>query len=1046
MLVATVVLVTAATTLVGVSSLLLGTTQDRAFAHEIERSQPQDVDVDAFLVGLAGSDLHAARAQAQDVVHRVLAPMDPTTTTTATSRMRRFETADGTAGLAYLASSDAFPRRAELTSGRWPGPGSSAPYEAVLPDAALSRLGLVVGDQVTLGGETGIGADNQPLAVVVVGTFRPRVRTGWDTDPLSGAGVDVAYSDGSVTAPAYGPFVVDDAALLASGSNIAAVRVTAHPDLRLPDDAALGQAVRALGDASSLLSVRVGDQVDITRVASDLPETVTRVHAQQATTRSTVLVVVLLGLTLSLAALLLAGRLIAAVRDDERALLVSLGIGRGQQLGTAVLEALLVAGVSALLALPAAAFAHARLTRLPSMRAAGLTQDPTLTWDLVLSVCGGAGLLTLALVVPALDAAATRAPSRRAAAARSGIDVLLLAAAVAAWWQLHSRPAIPETSGDLTITVAPVLCLAAVTVVAVRVVPLLLAAVAGTGARSPSLVLPLAANQAARRPHTGTAMVLLATSVAAAVFGGALRATWERSQVDQAAMRVGTDLTLTLPAPATPSDAAAVAAAAGHGSGSDVPVVSAVTDRPFALGHYLGDVGSPPMLVAIDSRQADTLLRGRLDGRTWGDVGAPLSPAPAVQGVQLEPGAVAELEGEGEGGVRLSVRPTVVVQDAAGFRSPVTAPPVPLDGRPHPVRWQTPLGSGQVVALRLQVDGRPGDDPGRQQVVALSVALRLPGASVGAGLSSWPVQALGQQTPVHGVTLAVQPTASGTVLRAAARVDLTYLAYSTADMLASAFAAPEDVPVAVSQRLADAVGAKVGDEVSANLGAVVLPLRVTSIVPTVPSAPGRIAVLADVDVLSRALISAGRLDPIVDGWWVAHPSPGTVQGLKALQLGEVTTRDDVHHELAEGPMRVTLPAALVLLVVAGAALLLAGAGLLVSADQRRRTAEVARLRALGLTRRSARRLLLAEHVAFLVPLLLVGALVGAAASVLLGPSLIRSDLGAAPVPAALLAWPWPAQLGLLGGLLLGCVVVAGVAAFLHVRRADAAQLRLGDDS
>ena len=58
-------------------------------------------------------------------------------------------------------------------------------------------------------------------------------------------------------------------------------------------------------------------------------------------------------------------------------------------------------------------------------------------------------------------------------------------------------------------------------------------------------------------------------------------------------------------------------------------------------------------------------------------------------------------------------------------------------------------------------------------------------------------------------------------------------------------------------------------------------------------------------------------------------------------------------------------------------LLLAGVGLVLSADRQRRSAEVVRLRALGLTRRDARRLLLAEHLAFLVPLVLVGALVGA---------------------------------------------------------------------
>ena len=58
----------------------------------------------------------------------------------------------------------------------------------------------------------------------------------------------------------------------------------------------------------------------------------------------------LLGTMLALAALLLAGRLVAAVRDDERDLLVGLGLGRGQQLGAALVEAALLAAVSVILA------------------------------------------------------------------------------------------------------------------------------------------------------------------------------------------------------------------------------------------------------------------------------------------------------------------------------------------------------------------------------------------------------------------------------------------------------------------------------------------------------------------------------------------------------------------------------------------------------------------------------------------------------------------------------------------------------------------------
>jgi hypothetical protein len=277
-----------------------------------------------------------------------------------------------------------------------------------------------------------------------------------------------------------------------------------------------------------------------------------------------------------------------------------------------------------------------------------------------------------------------------------------------------------------------------------------------------------------------------------------------------------------------------------------------------------------------------------------------------------------------------------------------------------------------------------------------------------------------------------------------AGVEVTALPYADATVLGTAFTPPPDVPVAVSQDLVDAIGAKVGGELSAIVGEVDVPLRVTAVVPTVPSAPGRAAVLADADTLSRSLIAAGRLDPVVDAWWVGHPSSSTVRALRALQIGDVTTREDVTRTLAQGPLGVTTPSALLTLALAAAVLLLVGVALLLSAERQRRSAEVARLRALGLTPRTARRVLLVEHAAFLVPLVLAGALVGVVASVAVGPHLVRSDLGAAPVPAAVVAWPWTGEALVVVGLLLGSLGIAAAATAVHVRRSDPALLRSGD--
>ena len=79
-----------------------------------------------------------------------------------------------------------------------------------------------------------------------------------------------------------------------------------------------------------------------------------------------------------------------------------------------------------------------------------------------------------------------------------------------------------------------------------------------------------------------------------------------------------------------------------------------------------------------------------------------------------------------------------------------------------------------------------------------------------------------------------------------------------------------------------------------------------------------------------------------------------------------------------------------------------------------------------------------------MPLVLVGELVGVLASVALGPNLVRSDVGAGPVPPAATAWPWTAELCLLAGVLVACVAVAAMVAVAQVSRARPARLREGD--
>ncbi len=1039
MLAAVVGLIAASACLVGVCILLVSVTQARAFDAEVERTQPEDVDVTAFLVDLPGSELQDARSLATRIVTDDLAGMRPTVTTDAVGPMRDL----GDDRLAYLATDDDLAARAALVSGRWPGDPSGARPEAVLPATAARLLGLHVGDTLALGDEvglTGVTSEATPVTVVVVGTFQPRLDGQWGTDPLHGQGHSADWPIGSTRLQAYGPVVVGDDAFRASGSYVTGLRVTASPMLSLADRPGLDDAVGGLGRASTLLTAGVGDRVRITRVGSDLPSTLARIDAQQDTTRSTVLVVVLLGAALAVVAAILAGWLVASRRDDERVLLVALGQSRRQQVTAALAEAGLLSAVAAGVAVPAATLIHAALTtHLPGMRAAGLAQHPVVTLPLVAGVLVTSILLACTLVLTALDTGTATDRLGRRRVVRGGFDVLVAVVAIVCWWQVRSQPA---TNADTVLTAAPVLCLAAVTVLATRLVPVALGAAARAATRSRGLVVPLAAQQAARRPHSGTAMVAIAAAVAAGTFGIGLRATWEQSQDDQAALLLGTDLSI-VPA-ATAGHRATTAVESAVRRGALDGIVSPVVDRPLTLGTFVGQGDDPPVLVGVDATHAEQLLGGRLgDGRTWGQIGDQIAPSEPVHGVPLRPdGAGVRVEATAPARADLQVTVTAVLQDAAGLRSSVGALPVPMDGRLHRVTWTGPVARGQeLVGVRLGLDG-----PGVPRTAPVAVSVRVPGRVSGTRPAAWAVLPARPEDSglLSGADVAVRSAGASTVVRTTARANLAYFGYSTNELLVTAIPAPPRVPVAVSQDLADAVDAPVGARLTASIDTRRIPLEVVAIVPDVPSAPGRLAVLADVDLLSRALVDAGDLDPGIDAWWVADPSPRTVREAARLGVGEVTTRAGLADGLASGPLRIALPTALLTLVTAAVLMLLLSAGLLLASDRQRRTTEVSRLRALGLSSQGARRVLVTENALFLLPVVLVGALVGRATSWALSPELIRSDLGGAPVPPAVEVWPWQAELLLTVGAFIGVLAIATVLTVAHVRRADPARLSSGD--
>jgi hypothetical protein len=419
------------------------------------------------------------------------------------------------------------------------------------------------------------------------------------------------------------------------------------------------------------------------------------------------------------------------------------------------------------------------------------------------------------------------------------------------------------------------------------------------------------------------------------------------------------------------------------------------------------------------------LLRGRSGkGSEWTHVSAGLVPVAPVAGAPVPAGL--SISGTSTGAGPVLVSPRLLVQDGTGLRTSCTGDPFPLDGRPHPL----PGCAGRLVAVFLSMTSTEVEP----SPAAVSVTLTMPGGSGPWHAFSAPPEPGRLSNP------AVAATPTALTLTADAQFYGVYDSPRT--LVATAFEDPGSVPVAVSERFAAELKVGAGSRVSLTVGTTSVTALITAVVPSVPGAPGASAILADVDLLSRAVIRGGDPTFPMDAWWVGNPRADAPERLAGLHLGAVTTRAGETARLTGSPPRAGLPAALRLLVPAAALLLFAGIALHVTFDLRARAVEVARLRGLGVSRREIRAVLLGQHAAVLLPPLLAGAFVGALATWLVAPHMIRSDTGAEPVPVVLPHWPWGREAVLFAVLLAGCAVAVTIVATLQSRRADAADLRV----
>lgn len=971
--------------------------------------------------------------------------------------------ADGSK-LVELASFEGIADHATLIDGAWAAAG--ADLGATLSEGAAAALGLRVGDTIELVSRTG-----EPIAirVVVTGIWRPdRSDPYWLSAPLD--------LDGTVTTGRFttrGPFVVDQAALLAleSGRGVA-MEWRALPDLgRLATD-----GVSDLRERIDSLAPRLGAAMTgaAPRVTTTLPATLGRVERSILVSHSGItLLTIQFAVLAGYAIVLVAGMLLERRRSDL-ALMRSRGASTVHLASMALAEAMILATLAGLVAIPLAAAIVFALGTFGPLADSGIGGAVTITSTVVTVAAVAAVVSAITLTVPTLvtavspsaaRAAAAR-PSSRGAAQRLGLDVVLVVVAAIAFWQLriYGAPLTTNARGTLGVdpllVAAPAIGLLAGAVLAIRIVPRLAQLAERLLEPRRGLVLPLTGQQIARRPlrYTRTALLLM-LAASLGTFAASYAATWTRSQADQAAYRAGGDLRVV---------AAGYASTPGWAVAPSYASIDGVTDVTTAVIESI-DVGRVVVggaLVSVDPAAASRILT-----------------FPPDAAGQATPDALARLESTRTPSAARTIpgdpRRLAVVLDA----SVATAPESP-DPNPVPDSWAgiTVLadvldGDGRLHRIegggaRFAASDQRVEIPLTYQVGPTTVAIQDPVRLVGIGLRVATPGSIGvtgtatvrdvlasdDETGQAWTSLGFRPDEGWTWVRNdpyrgigplpptgdPARVDVVGSGpggviggSATARPIVFRLWAPpggEDgvLPVVASQSFLEATGAAVGEDLAARISGTGVTLRIVSSVATFPTVDPTTPFLI-VDGETRDLQRLDTVDRVMPGseaWLsVDDARAATVEATLAarpFETAEVVGRDALTVALATDPVPLGVIGVLGLGSIA--AMAFAAIGFLVSAtvSTGERRGEFALLRALGLSDRQLSIWLALENTFLLIVGLVLGSVLGLLLSWLVLPFVTVTGTGAAAVPAPVIVIPWGAiaPIWVLAGVLLLVTVLA----------------------
>lgn len=1005
-----------------------------------------DVPGDRRSVALTAGVRPGELADVDRRVRAALAPGGPDAVVTRTSTV----TSRGIEGRAdtdraVLADVGDLPARARLTAGAWPtapgddvGPGG-APLEVVLPVAAADALGATVGSRLAL--TDLVGGDAKPLNVIVTGTYEPTgVDDGlWVDDPLGLAGVN--RSDFTT----YGPFVVAEGSLDRpfAGASTATWRWLPGGDDVTTDDlpAVLAGVEEVIGALRHTAGIRAdgtadpdgalgGQPLRDARVSSGLPDLLDAAALVSERVRVSLLTPTVLLVVLGTASLVVAAALLASLRDSETRLMRTRGASTRQLGVLATADALVVVllgTVGAVLLAPLLSTAVARSAGL-ELGAQGVPVAVTsapLWW----AVGSMALLATVVIVSTTLrvgrvrDGAGARGSGRVVRLLTgSGLDVLLVGLGALAVVQLRRYDAAGSTTVDPLTTAAPAVVIAGLSVLCLRLLPVLTRQVARLTGEARGLEPAWGGWQLARRlsGQVGTVLLVL-LAVAMGTLALSHSATADRAVADQSAFETGAPVQVVVGpgGGSEPGTAGPVLAEAAGGADRVVPVARDVV----GVGSLTGVTA-----LALDAVTAAGVVDPRPDllgGSSWSNLLGRLGDARRLaEGVAL-PGEPTRLTVRAHLGTSLDVSDeftlpaSVLLRDARGLVH--TLPLGELGVRPADLTAELPSGERRM----------------EYPLTLLGVVSRAPAELVDPSISTTDVgveieSVTADDTPVGGLEVLTDRSHDGDVVRAGAPADL------------------DAVPALVTRAVADAARAQVGSTLALTVSGRRLPLTVVGVVDSVPTArvPDRAVVVDLPTVLAMADGGEPSTSPVEpQEWWVSPVSAPAVEAAVRTELPAgvaVVVRSDLVADRAANPVNAGMRAAM--LLVTGAALVLAAVGFAATtaALGRTRRRENAVLLALGMPPGRIRRVLALERVGVVVLTVAVGLVLGVLSALAVVPVLVGGD-GHPQVPRVLVTLPAGQLVGF--GVLVALVLsVVGVLVLRGTGRDISAELRRGEAS